>query len=243
MKWLTGITLALLLSGCGGGSTTGEEEMPGKVLVQEESLGINTLGEMAVDKIVVLQDSNETEEMITEITYNGEGEEVARVIFSKGWELQDKEGKNKCECKVTDPCTPCKVTISRSCGSSINTTERLAEAQPDDDTKMALLGATYDISINRDIVAGDAITSGIEVKLKIPLCLYDEVCKKYYDFKDGEVHYIKVWIQPVDSGEAGYWLTPNPEIVDGEITFTVNTPLSHMALFGIVDKCISGSSS
>jgi len=228
-KWLIGITLAVLLSGCGSSTTVIKKEIPGEVSKATQEPGTNKLGLLSTDDVVVLKDKN------------GTGEEVARIIIPRTWELRDKENKNKCECQAKDPCTPCKVTISRSCGSKINTAERLAEAQPADDKKMALLGATYDITINRDIVPSDTITDGMTVTLKIPKCIYDKTTGKYYNFKDGDVHYIKIWIQPVNSNKPGYWITPNPEIVDGEIKFKVYTPSSHMALFGIVDKPISGS--
>ena len=232
------------LFGCGSGGdsserleTTSNGEIVGKVISVTQSPGTNAAGEIEKEQVIILKEESE---ILTETDESKNS--IARVIISKGLRVLDKNGNNKCGCKKVDPCNPCKFTVSRTCGSKIkNPTERLNEAQPSDDTKMALMGAVYDITLNRSILIDDSISKKIHVKVKLPKCIYDKSTGKYYDFKDGEIYSIKLWIQPEGCNKEGYWISPQIDS-DGYVEFDVDTPLTHMALFGVVDKFISGGS-
>jgi len=240
---VSSIIVATLL-GCGGGEDDSEKlaltatgDIVGKVVSATQEPGTNPAGDIVKAQIIILEDKSE---IMTET--NQTKNSIARVIIPKGLRVLDKDGNNKCGCKKVDPCNPCKFTVSRTCGSKIkNPTERLNEAQPSDDTKMALMGAVYDITLNRSILIDDSISKKIHVKVKLPKCIYDKSTGKYYDFKDGEIYSIKLWIQPEGCNKEGYWISPQIDS-DGYVEFDVDTPLTHMALFGVVDKFISGGS-
>ena len=244
-KLAIGSVIVSVLFGCGAGSSDNEKleltsagEIIGKVISATQEPGTNVNGEIVKVQVITLREDSE---IMTET--NETKNSIARVIISKGLRVLDKNGNNKCECKKVDPCTPCKFTVSRTCGSKIkNPSERLKDAQPlDDNTKMALMGAVYDITLNRTILVDDVISKKIHVKVKLPKCIYNKRTGKYYDFKDGEIYSIKLWIQPEGSNVEGYWISPEIDS-NGYVEFDVNTPLTHMALFGIVDKPITGGS-
>ena len=236
-----------LLVGCGSSGDDKEKrfeltstgEIVGTVVSATQEPGTNSDGELEKPQIIILN-----QEMTTDITTetNETKNAIARVIIPKGLRVLDKDGQNKCGCKKVDPCSPCKFTVSRTCGSKIkNPNERLAEAQPSDDTKMALMGAVYDITLNRAISIDDTISKKIHVKVKLPKCIHDKSTGKYYDFKDDEIYSVKLWVQPEGCNREGYWISPTISS-DGYVDFDVDTPLTHMAIFGIVDKYISGGS-
>jgi hypothetical protein len=245
-KLAVGSIIISTLLGCGSGSgedageklqLTSTGDIVGKVVSATQEPGTNVAGDIVKAQIITLKEESE---IMTET--NETKNAIARVVIPKGLRVLDKEGNNKCECKKVDPCTPCKFTVSRTCGSKIkNPTERLSEAQPTDDTKMALMGAVYDITLNRSIFVDDTISKKIHVKVKLPKCIYDKSTGKYYDFKDNEIYSTRLWIQPESNNKEGYWISPDIDS-DGYVEFDVDTPLTHMALFGIVDKYISGGS-
>ncbi len=245
-KIAMGVVVVGLFVGCGSNNedepfeltTTGE--IVGTVVSATQEPGTNTEGEIEKSQVIVLQQEMQSD-ILTET--NETKNAIARVIIPRGLTVLDKDGNNKCGCKKVDPCSPCKFTVSRTCGSKINNpTERLSEAQPTDDTKMALMGAVYDITLNRTISVDDTISKKIHVRVKLPKCIHDKQTGKYYDFKDGEIYAVKLWIQPESSDKEGYWITPTIGS-DGYVEFDVDTPLTHMAIFGIVDKYISGAGS
>ncbi len=231
-KLAAGLSLALVLSsgfsGCGGSSDGGEPE--GYVNETAKQVAKSD-GIIAKDEVIVLRDKD--------------GVQVAKVTLVANTTLKDSKGNNKCACK--QKCTPCAVTVKRSCGSkAVDKDAKTAEVQAElDETQLALLSASYTITINRPIGADDKYDPAIKVSVKVPKCIHDKTTDTYFNYKKGEVDGIRVWVQTGDSAADGYWLKDGgpdglaktftaEEIENGALNFLINKPGVNITLIGIV---------
>jgi hypothetical protein len=234
-KLAAGLSLALVLSsgfsGCGGSSDAAELGSESETAKQVA----NPEGIIAKDKdeVIVLRDKD--------------GVQVAKVTLVANTTLKDSKGNNKCACKPTKKCTPCAVTVTRSCGSkAVDKDAKTVEVQAElDETQLALLSASYTITINRPIGADDKYDPAIKVSVKVPKCIHDKTTDTYFNYKKGEVDGIRVWVQTGDSAADGYWLKDGgpdglaktftaEEIKNGALNFLINKPGVNITLIGIV---------
>jgi hypothetical protein len=234
-KYSIGLSLALLiggLNGCGEsccGATKKVEPAGFENIVKRDIASADGIIAKGDNQVIILTDDDHTE--------------VARIKLLADTELKSSSDVNKCKCATTE-CTPCAVSVKRSCGSkAVDATQKTLDIQNGlNDTQLALLSASYDIKINKKIESGDILTKPIEVSLKVPKCVHDKTSNKYFDYDKGEVKDIKIWIEPLDSGESGYWLNKTfslEEIKSGKLNFKVKTPNSHIVLVAVVDKPIA----